>query len=74
MFLDRTKFTEPDVTVLQVAFNDLFGVFSFERNIFSRSRRTSDFWFAKRIPGREKGEFLPSRLERQFVERIRTQS
>jgi lysophospholipase L1-like esterase len=71
MFLDRTRFSEPDITVLQVAYNDLFGAFSFERNTFSRDRSRNGFWFARRIPGREAVEFLPSDLERQFFERLR---
>jgi len=74
MFLERARFTEPDITVLQVAYNDLFGAFSFERNTFSRDASTNGFWFATRIPGREGREFLPSRLEQEFIARIRAQN
>lgn len=73
LFIERSKYTEPDIVVLQILFNDLFGLFSFERNIFSRDLRTSGFWFAKRLPGRERMTFEPSELERRFVERLRSQ-
>ncbi len=71
MFIERAQYAEPDIVVLQVSFNDLYGLFSFEQNIFSRDLRTRGFWFGKRMPGRERMTFEPSDLERRFVERLR---
>ena len=71
MFLERARYTEPDIVVLQTSFNDLYGLFSFELNIFARDLRTRGFWFGKRMRGREQMTFEPSETEQRFVDQLR---
>lgn len=74
LFLDRAKYCEPDVVVLQVLFNDLFGLFSFERDTFARDWNRRGFWFGKRLPSRELRRHVPSQTEREFVRQLTASS
>lgn len=42
LFLERAKYTEPDITVLQVADNDLLGLFYFKKNEFDRKKQSEE--------------------------------
>ena len=55
LFIERAKYSEPDITVLQVLDNDLYGMIFFKKKLFSR----------------KKGNFLPSEEEIEFLKRIR---
>ena len=55
LFQERAKDLEPDITVLQVLFNDLYGFFYFERRLYGRDRS-------------ETAE--PSELEEEFLRRL----
>ncbi|MDH3692115.1 MAG: SGNH/GDSL hydrolase family protein, partial [Gammaproteobacteria bacterium] len=55
LFVERAKYVEPDVTILQVLDNDLFDFFYFRLNIFDREKRI----------------YSPSYLEKAFLERLR---
>lgn len=68
LFQERAKYSEPDIVVLQVLFNDLFGMFSFERDTFARDWSTRGFWYGRRLASREHRVHPPSELEKEFVE------
>ena len=53
--MDKAKYVEPDITVLQVLDNDIYELFSFKR------------WVA----GRVQQEVEPSAAEREFMQRLR---
>lgn len=55
LYLERARYMEPDVTILQVLDNDLYGLFAFKLNQFDRKKRVH----------------TPSPLEEQFLERLR---
>jgi len=55
LFMERAKFLEPDITVLQVLDNDLFGMFFFMKNSFDRKGR----------------HYQPSAEELSFIETVR---
>lgn len=55
LFVDKAKYVEPDITVLQVLDNDIYELFSFKR------------WVA----GRVQREVEPSAAEREFMQRLR---
>lgn len=39
LFAERAKYTEPDITILQVSENDILGLLSFNKNRFDRRRQ-----------------------------------
>lgn len=55
LFSDKAKYSEPDITVLQVLDNDLYGLFYFKKNQFDRNRES----------------YEPSKLENDFLEKIK---
>lgn len=55
LFVERARYIEPDITVLQVLDNDLYGLFYFNLNSYSRNERN----------------FEPSEIEREFIEELR---
>ena len=54
LFVERAQFTSPDITVLQVLDNDLYGLFSFILNEFDRHNRVHS----------------PSALEEAFLDKL----
>jgi hypothetical protein len=54
LFVERAQFTSPDITVLQVLDNDLYGLFSFVLNEFDRHKRVHS----------------PSPLEEVFLDKL----
>jgi len=42
LFLERAKYTEPDITVLQVTDNDISGLFYFKKNEFDRKKQAEE--------------------------------
>ncbi len=68
LFRERARFTEPDVTVLQVLFNDLYGFFYFERNLFARELRDEVWLFGRRLSRSDRYE--PSALEKELLGRL----
>jgi lysophospholipase L1-like esterase len=58
LFVDKAKYVEPDITVLQVLDNDIYELFSFKR------------WIA----GREQRQAEPSEAEREFMQRLRARA
>ena len=55
LFLERAKYVEPDIVILQVLDNDIFGLFYFKQNEFDRKRR----------------KFKPSKTELEFFDAIK---
>lgn len=55
LFAARAKYLEPDITILQVLDNDLYGLFYFKQNEFDRQGRT----------------FQPSEKQRAFLKALR---
>lgn len=55
LYVERARYMEPDLTILQVLDNDLYGLFAFKLNQFDRKKRVH----------------APSPLEEQFLERLR---
>jgi len=51
LFIERAKYVEPDITILQALDNDLFDFFFFKRNQFNRKGRS----------------FAPSSIEEKFI-------
>ncbi|GJL77500.1 MAG: hypothetical protein NPINA01_04890 [Nitrospinaceae bacterium] len=70
LFVDRAKFVEPDITLLQVLDNDIIGLFFLKRKEFSRNK----FLFGRLTevmqPISGDKTFLPSELELEFLESI----
>jgi lysophospholipase L1-like esterase len=58
LFLERAKYTEPDIVILQVMHNDILGLISYMENIFDRKQRT----------------YSPSALEQKLLTKVRTNS
>ena len=58
LFHDRAKYTEPDITVLQVLDNDIYGFYSVMLNLFSRAKRL------------ENREVRPTSLEMQVLDHV----
>jgi len=54
LFIERAQFSAPDITVLQVLDNDIYGLFYFKKNDFDRSRKV----------------YRPSPLEKSFLEEV----
>lgn len=66
LFAERAKYVEPEVVVLQVLFNDLYGFFFFERFFFARERwQESTIWRRRSL--RRGNDTAPSDLEREFL-------
>jgi len=42
LFFERAKYTEPDITILQVTDNDIFGLFYFKKNEFDRKKTAEE--------------------------------
>jgi hypothetical protein len=55
LFIEKARYTEPDITILQVLDNDIYGMIFYKRQLFSREKK--DYW--------------PSIEEREFLENIR---
>ncbi len=53
LFVERAQFIAPDVTILQVLDNDIYGLFCFKKNKFSRKRET----------------YFPTSLEESFLQK-----
>jgi lysophospholipase L1-like esterase len=68
LFAERARFTEPDVTILQVLFNDLYGLFYFERSLYSRNNTGTLQLFDGRISKAGKSRVEPNELERDLLE------
>jgi lysophospholipase L1-like esterase len=71
LFVDRAKYVEPDITILQVLDNDIYGLFFFKRNEFSRNK-----YLRGRLDGitpmsARREIFPPSELELKFIESMR---
>ncbi len=71
LFVGRAKYVEPDITILQVLDNDIYGLFFFKRNEFSRNK-----YLSRRLSGitsmsAKKKIFPPSEQELNFIELIR---
>jgi lysophospholipase L1-like esterase len=54
LFVERAQYVGPDITVFQVLDNDIYGLFYFKKNEFDR----------------KKVKYEPSRLEKEFIDRI----
>lgn len=54
LFIERAQYVAPDITVLQVSDNDLYGLFYFKMNFYDRERKT----------------YTPSVLEETFLRKI----
>jgi lysophospholipase L1-like esterase len=54
LFVESAQYVAPDITVLQVLDNDIYGLFYFKKNEFDRKRM----------------KYEPSRLEKEFIDRI----
>lgn len=70
LFHQRARFTEPDIVVLQVLFNDLYGFFYFERNLFSRQLRDAIWLFGHRIDRHSNGPFTPDEGEKALLRQL----
>jgi len=57
LFLERAKYTEPDIVVLQVFSNDIHGLLWYMKNIFARDR--------------DKQIYQPSELEKKIWNKVR---
>ncbi len=68
LFSERAQYVEPDICVLQVLFNDLYGFFYFERSLFEREHREQIWFFGKRRPGGE--VYAPSELEKELLTKV----
>lgn len=55
LFLERAKYAEPDITILQVLDNDLYGLFYFKKNQFDRQHK----------------KYEPTGLETYFLNKIK---
>jgi hypothetical protein len=55
LFIERAKYVEPDITILQVLDNDLQDLFYYKRNQFDRKREV----------------YKPTELETQFLNKLR---
>ena len=55
LFLERAKYAEPDITILQVTDNDLTDFFYFRRNEFNRKRN----------------KYSPTKLEQEFIDIVK---
>ena len=55
LFEDRARYIEPDITVLQVLDNDIYGLFYYKKMDF----------------GRKGEIFEPTKLELDFIEAVR---
>ncbi len=58
LFNERARYIEPDITILQVLDNDLYGLFYFQRTNYNRKGRI----------------FESTELENEFIEKIRSQN
>jgi len=54
LFVERARYVEPDITILQVLDNDIFGLFFFKKNEFDRKKRF----------------YQPSVLEKKYLEQF----
>lgn len=54
LFVERARYVKPDITILQVLDNDIFGLFFFKKNEFDRKKRF----------------YQPSELEKKFLEQF----
>ena len=54
LFIDKAQFVAPDITVLQVLDNDLYGLFYFKMNEFDRNKK----------------HYTPSALEKSFLDKL----
>lgn len=70
LFLERARFVEPDVTVLQVLFNDLYGLFYFEQNLYGRDSRQIHQFLEGPVGYGEWGRVEPSALEEEFLAQL----
>ena len=71
LFIDRAQYVEPDITILQVLDNDIYGLFFVKRNEFSRKK-----YLYGRLDGITPMNarleiFPPSERELKFIESIR---
>ncbi len=55
LFTERAKYVEPDITILQVLDNDLYGFFYFQKNLFDRNKQQKQF-----TPSSEEIRFITS--------------
>lgn len=55
LFNDKAKYIEPDITILQVLDNDIYGLFYFKKNEFDRNNNV----------------YEPSHLETEFLDKLR---
>jgi lysophospholipase L1-like esterase len=58
LFLERARYAEPDLVILQVLDNDLYDLFYFQKNVYARSH----------------GTYSPTPAEVDFFDRIRNQT
>jgi len=55
LFIERAKYAEPDITILQVIDNDIYGLFYFRRNQFNREGKV----------------YQPSKVEIEFLNKVK---
>lgn len=55
LFVERAKYTEPDITILQATDNDIFGLFYFKKNEFDRKKQSAQ----------------PSKVEIEFLNQLK---
>jgi hypothetical protein len=53
LFVENARYTEPDITVLQVTDNDIYGMIFFKKQLFNRKKKNY-------LPSVEESEFLKS--------------
>lgn len=67
LFVERAHFCEPDITILQVLFNDLYGLFYFEQNLFARGSKHSGWGGTGRMV---EDPHVPGLLEKKLLNRL----
>jgi len=67
LFAERARFTEPDVTILQVLFNDLYGLFYFDRNLYTREGPKALSILGGPNSKMGWGRFEPNELEKELL-------
>lgn len=55
LFIERAKYVEPDITILQVLDNDIYGLFYFKKNLSDRKEKV----------------YQPSKVEIEFLNKVK---